>query len=159
MSAVMPPPVEGHSAVTLVFALAPGTEPCTIRGYPRVEAVGGGPFDHARPTLRGYVGGMPVGVDGPPNVTLSASQQAQSVLEATLPPVLVFGGPVVVCPSYSQLRVTPPDGTQAGLLAVQMDGCQLQVHPVTPVTIEPGPPAPPAPPAPPGPPGPPGPPN
>lgn len=119
----------------LVFVIA-GATPCTLTGYPRVELSGGGPLDHARPTLRGYMGGLPAGVDGPPTVTLSPSQVAQSILESVADP-----GDGEPCPSYPELLVTPPGLAQAAKVPVALDGCQLQVHPVTPVTIEPaGPP-------------------
>ena len=132
-----PQAAAGHRGVTLIFALANGAAPCTLTGYPRVESAGGGPFDHARPTLRGYMGGLPDGVDGPPTVTLAPSQLAQSVLES-----VADDGSSDQCTGMANLSVIPP-GTTAGVaVGAPIDGCQLQVHPVTPVTIEPGPPPP-----------------
>jgi hypothetical protein len=145
VSAFGPDAAADHRAVTLNFAIAPGAAPCTLTGYPRVESVGGGPFDHARPTLRGYMGGLPPGIDGPPTITVSPSQQAQSILEG-----MAVNDSGEQCPGYTDLRVIPPGTTQGVLVAAAIDSCQLEVHPVTPVTIEPGAPAtePGAPPAP-----------
>ena len=61
----------GHRALTLVFSLAGGAVACTLSGYPGVDSGAGGPPIHAVPTLRGYMGGLPDGVDVPPTVTLS----------------------------------------------------------------------------------------
>ncbi|WP_156656196.1 DUF4232 domain-containing protein [Mycobacterium sp. 852002-51971_SCH5477799-a] len=47
----------GHRAVTLMFALAGGAEPCTLTGYPWVDSGAGGSPIHARPTPRGYGSG------------------------------------------------------------------------------------------------------
>ena len=48
----------GHRALTLMFSLAGGAEPCTLTGYPWVDSGTGGPAIHAEPTLRGYMGGL-----------------------------------------------------------------------------------------------------
>ena len=60
----------GHRSLTLTFSLV-GGEPCTLTGYPWVDSGTGGPAIHARPTLRGYLGGLPADADMPPTVTLS----------------------------------------------------------------------------------------
>lgn len=126
----------GHRAVTLIFAPAPGAMPCTLTGYPTVEAVAGGSRITAQATLRGYMGGLPGDVGVPPTVTVSPSQRAESVVEGMS--VNAGGNP---CPAYTGLSVTPPGGTEAVTVATTIEGCQLQVHPVTQVVIEPVPPS------------------
>ena len=71
----------GHRAVTLIFTLAGGAEPCTLTGYAGVDSGAGGTLIHARPTLRGYMGGLPVGVSAAPTVILSISTQGQAIVE------------------------------------------------------------------------------
>jgi hypothetical protein len=53
-------------AVTLAFGLAPGAGACTVTGYPGVDSGAGGPLVHADRSPRGYMGGLPEGVDEPP---------------------------------------------------------------------------------------------
>lgn len=116
----------GHRAVTLLFTLAGGGEPCTLTGYPVVDSGTGGPPVHAEPTPRGYMGGLPAGVDVPPTVTLSLSQQAQAILEGT---AIDAGGNQ--CPTYTDLAVSPPGIVQVVTVPATIDACALQVHPVT----------------------------
>ena len=116
----------GHRALTLIFSLAGGAEPCTLTGYPWVGLGTGGPAIHAEPTLRGYMGGLPASVDVPPTVTLSISTQAQAVVEG-----MAVDGSGDPCPSYTELRVNPPDTSVAFTVPATIDACQLQVHPVT----------------------------
>jgi len=116
----------GHRAVTLIFTLAGGPGPCTLTGYPGVDSGTGGPLINAEPTLRGYMGGLPANVDVPPTVTLSLSQQAQAIVEGMA--IDASGNP---CPTYTDLRVNPPDMTMVFTVPAIIDACQLQVHPVT----------------------------
>ena len=116
----------GHRSLALTFALAGGAEPCTLTGYPGVDSGTGGPPIHAEPTPRGYMGGLPPGVDAPPTVTLSLSQQAQAILEGMA--VDAEGNP---CPTYTDLAVSPPDIVQVFTVPAGIDACALQVHPVT----------------------------
>lgn len=118
----------GHRAATLVFSLAGGGEACTLTGYPGVDSGSGGPLIHAQPTLRGYMGGLPGGVEVPPTVILSLSTQAQAVVEGI---AVDAGGNS--CPTYTDLLVNPPDTTVVLTVPVTIDACGLQVHPVTPV--------------------------
>lgn len=117
----------GHRALTLVFTLAGGADPCTLTGYPGVDTGAGGPLVHAQPTLRGYMGGLPAGVDVPPAVTLSLSSGGRAVVESLA--VDEHGGP---CPTYTELLVNPPDTTDVLTVPVSIDACLLQVHPLTP---------------------------
>lgn len=122
-------PVEaavGHRAVTLLFTLAGGAEPCTLTGYPGVDSGDGGPLIHAEPTPRGYLGGLPADVDEPPTVVLSLASQGQAVVEGLA--VDADGKP---CPSYSGLLVFPPDISQVYTVPAAIDACSLQVHPIT----------------------------
>jgi hypothetical protein len=116
----------GHRALTLMFSLAGGGEPCTLTGYPTVEAGAGGPDIHAKPTLRGYMGGLPSGVNVPPNVTLSISTQGQAIVEG-----MAIDGQGNPCPNYTELRVNPPDTIMVFTVPATIDACELQVHPVT----------------------------
>ena len=115
----------GHRRVVLTFSLV-GGEPCTLTGYPWVDSGAGGPTIHADTTPRGYMGGLPAGADDPPNVILSVSTQAQAIVESTATDS--SGSP---CPSYSDLRVSPPAINLAFTVPATIEACQLQVHPVT----------------------------
>lgn len=129
--AVSASPTEGaaeHRAVTLIFTLAGGAEPCTIAGYPGIDSDAGGPLVHARPTLRGYLGGLPDGVNVPPAVILSISTQGQAIVEGIA--VDADGKP---CPTYTDLLVNPPGTTNVVTVSATIAACELQVHPVTPV--------------------------
>ncbi|MCV7196501.1 DUF4232 domain-containing protein [Mycobacterium angelicum] len=116
----------GHRAVPLTFSLVDGAAACTLTGYPKVDSGAGGPLIHAKPTLRGYLGGLPPGIDTPPTVTLTATQQAQAIVEG-----MAIDGGGNPCPSYTDLLVTLPDSTGAITVPTGIDVCQLQVHPVT----------------------------
>ncbi|BBX41356.1 hypothetical protein MSIM_28070 [Mycobacterium simiae] len=116
----------GHRAVTLTFSLAGGAEPCTLTGYPAVEMGDQWPEVHATPTPRGYMGGLPPGVDGPPTVTLSLAGQGQAIVEGMA--VDRRGDP---CPTYTELQVNPPNTVVVLPVPVTIDACDAQVHPVT----------------------------
>jgi hypothetical protein len=116
----------GHRALTLSFSLAGGGEPCTLTGYPAIESGAGGPEIHAKPTLRGYMGGLPSGVNAPPTVTLSFSTQGQAIVEG-----IAMDGNGNPCPSYTDLRVNPPDTSIVFTVPAAIDACELQVHPIT----------------------------
>ncbi len=115
----------GHRALTLTFSLV-GAEPCTLTGYPAVDSGTGGPLIHAQPTLRGYMGGLPSGIEVPPNVLLSISTQAQAIVEG-----VAMDGNGGVCPSYTDLLVSAPNTVIAVTVPATIDACTLQVHPVT----------------------------
>ncbi len=116
----------GHRGVTLLFALAGGADPCTLTGYPGVDSGSGGPLIHAQPTPRGYLGGLPSGIDVPPTVTLSLSTQGQAVVEGMA--VDADGNP---CPGYTDLAVSPPAIMQVFTVPATIEACGLEVHPVT----------------------------
>lgn len=115
-----------HRGVPLVFALAPGAAPCTLTGYPGVDSGAGGPLLHARRTLRGYLGGLPTGVDIPPTVEVSPGHPAQATVEG-----IAVDADTNQCPTYTDLLVTAPDTTGTVTVPTTIDTCQLQVHPVT----------------------------
>jgi hypothetical protein len=127
--AVSASPMEGamgHRAVTLIFSLAGGAQPCTLTGYPAVDSGAGGPAIHATPTLRGYMGGLPTSVDVPPSVILSISTQGVATVEG-----VAIDGSGNPCPSYTDLRVNPPDTGMVVTVPATIDACQLEVHPIT----------------------------
>jgi hypothetical protein len=115
----------GHRRVILTFSLV-GGEPCTLTGYPSVDSGTGGPTVHAEPTPRGYMGGLPAAVDEPPSVILSVSTQAQAIVEGVA--VDPDGNK---CPTYTDLRVSPPAINLVFTVPATLEACQLQVHPVT----------------------------
>lgn len=114
-----------HRAVLLTFELAAYAPPCTVSGYPGVDSGMGGPQLHAQRTLRGYLGGLPTSFDEPPTIALSKSSPAHAVVES-----VAVDGSGGQCPSYTSLRVTPPDNTDTQNVPVAIDGCALQVHPI-----------------------------
>ncbi len=117
----------GHRGVTLTFALAGGADPCTLTGYPGVDSGSGGPPIHAQP--RGYMGGLPSGVDVPPTVTLSLSTTGQAIVEGVEGMAVdADGNP---CPGYTDLAVSPPAIVQVFTVPATIDACRLEVHPVT----------------------------
>ncbi|MDT5101956.1 MAG: hypothetical protein QOC76_5693 [Mycobacterium sp.] len=120
------PPASTHRAVTLAFGLAPGAGACTVTGYPGVDSGAGGPLVHADHLPRGYMGGLPEGVDEPPTMTLTPSVSADAVVES-----LAVDKSGDQCPTYTDLRVTPPDATQTSTVATTIEACVLLVHPVT----------------------------
>ncbi len=115
----------GHRRVVLNFSLV-GGESCTLSGYPSVDSGTGGPSIHADSTPRGYMGGLPAAVDDLPSVVLSVSTQAQAVVES-----MAVDDSGNSCPSYTDLRVSPPAINLVFTVPVTIEACQLQVHPVT----------------------------
>jgi hypothetical protein len=115
-----------HRSVPLTFGLAPGAGPCTMTGYPGVDTGAGGPLLHAQRLPRGYMGGLPGGVDDPPTITVSPSAPAHAIVEG-----LAVDESGNQCPSYTELRVTPPDTTETSTVPTTIDACFLIVHPVT----------------------------
>ncbi|KBZ58273.1 DUF4232 domain-containing protein [Mycobacterium colombiense] len=116
----------GHRGLTLTFSLAGGADPCTLTGYAGVDSGAGGPLIHAQPTLRGYLGGLPAGVNEPPTVILSISTQGQAIVEGIA--VDAHGAP---CPTYTDLQINPPDTTNVVTVSATIEACALQVHPIT----------------------------
>jgi Protein of unknown function (DUF4232) len=108
--------------VTLTFSLAPGAGPCTLTGFPGVDSGAGGPLLHAKRTLSGYLGGLRA--DTLPTITLP-SQPAHAVVEGD-----AVGARGDQCPTYTTLRVTPPDTTETVTVPATIDSCELQVHPM-----------------------------
>ncbi len=117
--------VAGHRGLTLMFTLAGGADPCTLTGYPGVDSGTGGPPVHAQPTPRGYLGGLPAGLDEPPSVTLSLSTQGHAIVEG-----LGFDADGNACPTYTDLAVSPPDIIEVFTVPATIDACRLEVHPV-----------------------------
>ncbi|MCV7125340.1 DUF4232 domain-containing protein [Mycobacterium lacus] len=116
----------GHRALTLIFTLASGAAPCTLSGYPDVESGAGGPLIHAKPTPRGYMGGLPATDTVPPTATLSLAQRAQAIVEG-----MAIDGNGNQCPTYTDLRVNLPNTVEVFTVPTTIEACQLQVHPIT----------------------------
>ncbi len=115
----------GHRGVPLMFTLTPGAAACTLTGYPGVDSGTGGPLLHAERTPRGYLGGLPSGVDIAPTVTVGPGRGAQAIVEG-----LAVDADGNQCPTYSDLLVTAPDTTGTVTVPATIDTCRLQVHPV-----------------------------
>lgn len=81
---------------------------------------------HARPTPRGYLGGLPAGVNVAPAVILSISTQGQAIVEG-----IAVDGEGKPCPTYTDLLVNPPGTTNFVTVSATIEACELQVHPVT----------------------------
>ena len=111
-----------HRGVQLTFALAPGAAPCTLQGYPGVDTGAGGPVVHAARTPTGYMGGSGASA----LVTVRSDSPAHAIVEAT-----AMGAGGGECTMYSTLLVTPPNTTDTQTVAVGINGCELQVHPIT----------------------------
>jgi Protein of unknown function (DUF4232) len=117
----------GHREVILIFSLAPDAESCTLTGYPGVDSGAGGPLLHAERTPSGFMGGLPASEIIPPTITLSSSEPAIAVVEG----VTADSHDVErKCPTYTGLRVTPPDTEDTVTVPVSIDTCELQVHPM-----------------------------
>jgi hypothetical protein len=117
----------GHREVVLLFSLSPGAESCTLTGYPGVDSGLGGPLLHADRTINGYMGGVRPETDTLPTVTLSPTQPANAVVEGV---AVDRQDPERLCPTYTDLLVTPPNTTDATTIPISMDTCELQVHPI-----------------------------
>jgi hypothetical protein len=126
VSASNPVSASTHRGLPLNFSLAPDASPCSLAGYPGVDSGTGGPQLHAERTRRGFLGGLPSGVDESPTVILWPSAQAHAIVEGQA--VDAQGNQ---CPTYTDLRVTPPDTTQTVTVAASIDTCELQIHPIT----------------------------
>lgn len=115
-----------HRSVQLTFELASYSPPCVVAGYPGVDTREGWPTISATRTPRGYMGGLPGSSDAPPFVTLTREHSAYAVLEGDA--VDAYGNS---CPTYTSLRVTPPDNTDTQNVWATISACELQIHPVT----------------------------
>jgi hypothetical protein len=114
-----------HRSVELNFALKPGAAPCVLAGYPIVDVEHGVSVLTAEETPRGYLGGLPAGVDLPPTIALGPGARARAIVEG---PATDSAGHA--CPTYSDIRVTPPAATMVLTFRTSISVCSLQVHPV-----------------------------
>lgn len=118
----------GHQGLTLRFRLVGASAPCSLTGYPGVDAIGD-TTAHATRTLRGYLGGLPPSRSEPATVILTQDHGAEAVVEGTTTDASGNG-----CPAYTGLRVTPPNTTDTVPVAESLSVCDLSVHPVTPMS-------------------------
>jgi uncharacterized protein DUF4232 len=116
----------GHRQVVLVFSLAPSAPECSLTGYPGVDSSVGGPLIHATRTMAGFMGGLR-DTDTPPTVPITATSPGRAVVEGV---AVDRDDPNRLCPTYTELFVTPPDTTDGVTVPVGIDTCELQVHPV-----------------------------
>lgn len=116
----------GHRGVVLVFSLAPGARQCTLTGYPGVDSGAGGPLIHASRTMAGYMGGLR-DTDVPPSIVVTATAPGRAVVEGV---AVDRDDPNRACPTYTDLVVTAPDTTNTMTVPVDLDTCELQVHPM-----------------------------
>jgi hypothetical protein len=118
----------GHREIVLVFTLAPGAQECTLTGYPGVDSGVGGPLIHATRTMAGFMGGLR-DTDVPPTIPLTAGTPGRAVVEGVAVDRI---DPNHKCPTYTDLQVTVPDTMNAVTVPVDIDTCELQVHPIGP---------------------------
>lgn len=116
----------GHREVVLVFSLTPLARMCTLTGYPGVDSGAGGPLIHATRTMSGFMGGLR-DTERPTMTTVTADSPATAVVEGV---AVDRTDPDRKCPTYTDLRVTAPDTFDAVTVPVNIDTCELQVHPV-----------------------------
>ncbi len=81
---------------------------------------------HATRTMAGFMGGLR-DTEVPPTVPVTATAPARAVVEGVAVDKTDANR---ACPKYTQLLVTAPDTTTAATVPVDIDTCQLQVHPV-----------------------------
>lgn len=126
LSATEVSPGATHRGVQITFGLINGTPACELSGYPEVEADEGGPAIRADHTPRGYLGGLPLGYDAPPPVTVTDNNApATAIVEGMA--VDAVGNP---CPTYTRLLVTPPNAPASHPVAATITACTLEVHPL-----------------------------
>lgn len=118
----------GHQGLTLRFWLVGASGPCSLTGYPGVDAIGE-VTAHATRTLRGYLGGLPPSQSEPATVILTQDHGAEAVVEGTS-----TDASGAVCPEYAGLRVTAPNTTDTVVVSESLSVCDLSVHPVTPMS-------------------------
>ena len=116
----------GHREIVLVFSLAPGAAECTLTGYPGVDSGAGGPLLHATRTMAGFMGGLR-DTDVPPTIPVTAITPGRAVVEGV---AVDKTDPNRLCPTYTELLVTAPDTMNPVTVPVDIDTCELQVHPM-----------------------------
>jgi hypothetical protein len=117
----------GHREIFLVFSLAPGARECSLTGYPGVDSGAGGPLIHATRTMTGFMSGRS-DTEVPATIPVTATAPARAVVEGV---AVDKTDPNRTCPKYSQLLVTAPDTTNAVTVPVDIDTCELQIHPMS----------------------------
>lgn len=117
--------LSGHREVILGFSLSPGAQPCTLTGYPGVDSGEGGPLVHATRATTGFFGNMTE--DPLPTFTLTEEQGAHATVEGV---AADRNDPEHLCPTYTELLVTPPDTTESFTIPVGIDTCDLDVLPM-----------------------------
>ncbi|HTW98221.1 MAG TPA: DUF4232 domain-containing protein [Acidimicrobiales bacterium] len=109
-----------------------GTVACHLQGYPKVVALSraGRVVAVARPTLRGYLGGLPSGIDRPPLVVVAPRKTASAFVEGF--DFDVSNPRDNSCPPYNALLVTLPGAHKAVRVTLRGVGLcsSLTVHPI-----------------------------
>jgi hypothetical protein len=126
VAAAPPSAAMSHRSIQLSFALKPGAAPCVLAGYPAVDVERGVSILTADETPRGYMGGLPAGVDLPPSIALGPGGTAQAIVEG---PAIDSAGNN--CPTYTDIRVKPPATLIEFTFPTSISVCSLHVHPVT----------------------------
>lgn len=116
----------GHGGFVVVFTNRSGAT-CVVQGYPGAAGVNaaGAQVVQATRTLTGYLGGCHC--SAPQAVPLAPGQQASSLLEGD-----IGGGDE--CLVVTSVLVTPPATRTSTAIAMRVDDCHLQIHPVVPGT-------------------------
>jgi hypothetical protein len=112
----------GHSRIVLLFRNR-STQPCTVHGYPGVDAVtsSGAILAHATRTLNGFGGGAHTVA----TLTVAPGATVSAVLEWLNFNPATSGS----CATSAAIDVTPANTAHTVRLPVQVTVCSLQVHP------------------------------
>ncbi len=122
----------GHSSVVILFTNK-SQQACSLHGYPGVAGLNsqGQQVTQAQRTLRGYLGGLPIGNNVIPTLTLDPGDTVSAMMEGTDNPV----GTATTCPRLYGLEVTAPNTRVSQRLPHAPGFCStLAVHPVVPGT-------------------------
>jgi hypothetical protein len=112
----------GHSSIVLRFRNQL-PQPCTVRGYPGLDAVSasGTVLAHATRTLSGFAGGA----HSVSTLTVGAGQTVSALAEWMNFNPSTSGA----CPTSTWIVVTPANTTYSHYLPVHVTACRLQIHP------------------------------
>lgn len=129
LSATEVSPGATHRGVQITIGLTNGTPACELSGYPEIEADEGGPVIRADHTPRGYLGGLPPDRDAPPVVIMTGTPPP-SVAASAIVEGMAVDANGTSCPTYTRLRVTPPNAPTPQPVATTITACTLEVHPL-----------------------------
>ena len=124
---------DGHQGVELDF-LNKAASSCTMQGYPGAAILdsSGRQVKQATRTPRGFLGGLPIGTNTPPTITVPAGGKAKALIEGIS--IQETGAAQAGCQSesYPKILVTPPNTKIPVPFDVSWPVCEsFEIHPVT----------------------------